>query len=111
MIEILLLVALTRKIGRICEEKGRKAGGFKALTVLLWIGGEIFGAVIGVILLGAEDLGIYLFALIGAAVGAGISVLIANNLTPVQTESSSFSSSEDFSMNTPDEEFKQKNSW
>ncbi len=110
MIEILLLVALTKKIGRICEEKGRRTVGFKALTVLLWIGGEIFGAVIAAIS-GVEELGIYLFALIGAAVGAGLSVLIAINLKPVQADEFQSSSSEDFATNTPDEEFKQKNSW
>jgi MFS-type transporter involved in bile tolerance (Atg22 family) len=110
MIEILLLVALTRKIGRICEEKGRRAGGFKALTVVLWFGGEIVGAVIAAAS-GVEDLGVYLFALIGAAVGAGISVLIANNLTPVETDKFPSSSSEDFAVNAPDEEFNKKNGW
>lgn len=110
MIEILLLVALTRKIGRICEEKGRKAVGFKALTVMLWFGGEIVGAVIGVSS-GVEGLGVYLFALVGAAIGAGISVLIANNLTPVQTDKFPSSSSEDFTANAPDEEFNKKDNW
>jgi len=110
MIEILLLVALTRKIGRICEEKGRKAVGFKVLTALLWFGGEIFGLVIG-ISSGVEGIGVYLFALIGAATGAGISVLIANNLTPVQTDNFQSSSPEDLAINAPDEEFNKKNSW
>jgi len=85
MLEILVLFALTGKIGRICESKGRKSGGFKALTVLLWFGGEIVGAVIGYST-GGEGIGVYLFALIGAAIGAGISVLIAVNLEPVQSK-------------------------
>ena len=110
MIEILLLVALTRRIGRICEEKGRRAGGFKGLTVLLWFGGEIVGAVIAASS-GVEGAGVYLFALIGAAVGAGISVLIANNLTPVQSDKFQSYSSEDFAKNTPDDEFNKKDSW
>ena len=82
MLEILVLIALTNKIGKICEEKGRKAGGFKALAVLLWIGGEIIGGIIGYSADG-EGLGLYLFALIGAAIGAGISLLIANSLEPI----------------------------
>lgn len=110
MLEILLLVALTNRIGRICEEKGRKAGGFKGLTVLLWFGGEIIGAAIG-FSLGVEGAGVYLFALGGAAVGAGISVLIANNLKPAQTDEFQSSSSEDFAIKTPEEEFNKKNSW
>jgi len=110
MIEILLLVALTRKIGRICEEKGRRTGGFKALTVMLWIGGEIFGAVVAVSA-GIEELGVYLFALIGAAVGAGIAVLIAKNLAPLHADNFQSSSAEDFAINAPDEEFNKKDSW
>ena len=110
MIEILLLVALANKIGKICEGKGRKAGGFKGLTVALWFGGEIIGGVIG-LSSGVEGAGVYLFALIGAAVGAVISVLIAVNLKPAQTENFQSSPSEDFAVNTPDEEFKQKDSW
>ena len=110
MIEILLLVALARKIGKICEEKGRKAGGFKALTVALWFGGEIFGAVIAVAS-GVEELAVYLFALIGAAVGAGISVLIAVNLKPAQADSFQSSPTEDFAVKSSDEEFNKKDSW
>lgn len=110
MIEILLLVALANKIGRICEGKGRKAGGFKGLTVLLWFGGEIVGAVIG-FSLGVEGAGVYIFALGGAAVGAVISVLIANNLTPAQADNFQSTPSEDFAVNAPDEEFNKKNSW
>jgi hypothetical protein len=110
MIEILLLVALTNKIGKICEEKGRKAVGFKGLTVALWFGGEIVGAVIG-LSSGVEGGGVYIFALIGAAVGAVISVLIAVNLKPVQTDNFQSSPTEDFAVNTPDEEFNKKDSW
>ena len=83
MIEILALIFLTRKIGAICEEKGRKTGWYKALTVLLWFGFEAAGVVIGIVAFGAEGGVIYLYALIGAAVGTGIAFLIVKNLKPV----------------------------
>jgi hypothetical protein len=84
MLEILLLIFLTRKIGAICEEKGRKAGGYKALTVVLWFGGEIAGAIIGVVATSGDGGAlVYLLALFGAAVGAAISFAIVNSLTPI----------------------------
>jgi membrane protein DedA with SNARE-associated domain len=84
MLEILALVYLTRKIGRMVEEKGRKGGWYKALTVFLWIGGEIVGAVLGAILAGGEEsILLYLFALMGAAAGAGTAYLIAASLSPL----------------------------
>ncbi len=89
MLEIMLLIFLTRKVGGIIEGKGRKAGWFKAMTVGLWIGGEIGGAIIGGIVVaisGAGQFLIYVAALLGAAAGAGIAYLIANNVTPVQAQ-------------------------
>jgi hypothetical protein len=84
MLEILALVFLTRKNGSIAEKKGHKPGRYKWLTVLLWFGGEIVGAIGGAVLASAnEDLGglVYLLALIGAVVGAGLSRLIVNRLS------------------------------
>jgi hypothetical protein len=85
MLEILLLFFLTRKIGEICREKGRKAIGYKILTVVLWFGGEIAGAIIGVLATSGEGGAlVYVLALFGAAVGAAISFAIANSLTPLE---------------------------
>jgi len=85
MLEILLLIFLTRKIGEICREKGRKATGYKILTVVMWFGGEIAGAITGVFVTGGEGgVLVYVLALFGAAVGAAISFAIANSLTPIQ---------------------------
>ena len=83
MLEILALVYLTRRIGDIAREKGRKAGWFKFMTVVLWIGCEIGGAVAGGIaaaLLDWPEAVTYLFALVGAVVGAGLSFLIVKTL-------------------------------
>ncbi len=79
MLEIILLVVLARKIGDICESKGRKATGYKILLVVLWIGGEFFGALIGALIAGGEGIAVYVFALLGAAIGAGIAFLLAKN--------------------------------
>jgi hypothetical protein len=86
MIEILVIWVLAKRIGNIVEEKGRKSGWHKVLAVVLWFGGEIIGAIIGAIVVGADESAqclVYLFALLGAAAGAGIAFLIANNLSPV----------------------------
>ena len=79
MLEILFLIFLTKKIWKIVEEKGRKPGGYKAMLVAFWFGGEILGLIIGMSALG-EGIGMYLIALIGAGIGAGVSFAIANNL-------------------------------
>jgi hypothetical protein len=86
MIEILVIWFLASKIGKIAKQKGHKSGGYIALTVVLWIVGELVGAVVGALALviaGAESSQclIYLFALAGAGCGAGIAYLIANNLS------------------------------
>ena len=84
MLEIIILIFLTRHVGEIVRSKGRKAGWFQLLTVVLWIGGEIIGGIIGAIVGALSDSGMlfaYLFALFGAAAGAGISILIARSLS------------------------------
>lgn len=83
MLEIIILIFLTRKVGEIVRSKGHKAGWFQFLAVVLWIGGEVIGAVIGGIVGALSNTGMglaYLFALLGAAAGAGISILIARSL-------------------------------
>ena len=87
MLEIILLIYLTRHIGEIIEEKGRKSGWYKVLTVVLWIGGEVFGAIVGAVvseLSGTGTFLVYIFALVGAAIGAGLAFMIAKSLSPIQ---------------------------
>ena len=84
MLEIFLLIALTKRIGKILEEKGRKSGWFKFLTVVLWFGGEFIGGITGAIIAeisGVNELIIYLVALLGAAVGAGVAFIIAKSVS------------------------------
>jgi hypothetical protein len=80
MIEILLIRALVKAIGRLLRDKGRSPGLFQFLAVVLWIGGEVTGGVVGVVLeLGN---GAYVLALLGAASGAGLSWVIAKAAKP-----------------------------
>ena len=83
MLEIIALIYLTRRVGEIAREKGRKAGWFKLMTVVLWFGCEIGGAVVGGIvtaIAGWPEAVIYVLALVGAAAGAGLSFLIVKAL-------------------------------
>ena len=69
MLEILLLVYLTRKLKAIALAKHRSAS-WAALAVLGWAGGEIGGFLLGA---GSDDpFAAYAFALLGAVVGAFI---------------------------------------
>ena len=84
MLEIIILIFLARKVGEIVRSKGRKAGWFQFLAVVLWIGGELVGGVIGGSVGALTDTGMalaYVCALLGAAAGAGISILIARSVS------------------------------
>jgi hypothetical protein len=86
MIEIIVLIWLGRDIGRIAESKGRSKAGYIVMMVVLWFTGEALGAMVGAIfapksLIYADfNLGGYLCALAGAAVGGVTSYLIVKNL-------------------------------
>ncbi len=80
MLEIIALIVLAKRIGSILREKGRKAGWYQFLLVVLWGGGQFVGFIAGIVLTDAEDgLVLYLFAIIGAALGATIAFYIANS--------------------------------
>ena len=81
MLEIFLLVYLCKKIRATLEAKGRSAGWFQFLLVVLWFGGEFGGAVVGIMLDGSGGAA-YFCALIGAVVGACAGVAIANGAAP-----------------------------
>ena len=98
MLEVIIVYMLAKNIGNKVEAKGRKRFSYQLLLVALWIGGEITGGVIGIILQAAmaggvapeEDAGFpwmgYLCALAGAALGAVIAFAIASNASPVQND-------------------------
>ena len=82
MLEILFLVYLCRQLGQTLRAKGRSAGWYQFLLVVLWFGGELFGGIVS-LLLGIDGLGMYLGALLGAAGGAAIAFVIAHSLGAV----------------------------
>lgn len=93
MLEILLVYGLCKWMGSLLRDKGRNPLVFQIFVVLGWIGGEFGGAFIGAIIHflqnpNAQELGleVYLFALVGAAVGAGIPFFIAFLLPSVKEE-------------------------
>lgn len=83
MLEILALIAMGKRIGSKMRDKGRSAGWHQFLLVVLWFGGELVGAVFGVLAThGRGGVEVYVFALIGAAIGAGVTFLIVNSAAP-----------------------------
>lgn len=84
MLEIILLFFLTRKVGDICESKGRSGLPFKIMLVVFWLGGEIFGLILGAVISQGTGALMYVFALAGAAIGAGITFVIVKSLSPVE---------------------------
>lgn len=70
MIEILVLIFLTRKIGNIAVRKGLPPGRWKLYTVLAWFGAEILGMFLGYALFGPQNIvALLLFALFCAGGG------------------------------------------
>lgn len=70
MLEIIALIFLTKKIGALAEQKGLKPGTWKLYTVLCWFGCEILGAIIGIALLGQENMILGVLIGLGCAVGS-----------------------------------------
>ncbi len=67
MVEIIALIFLTRRIGRMAIRKGLKPLTWKAYTILSWLLCEITGIVIAICLFGQNDLfGIVSIALVCA---------------------------------------------
>lgn len=56
MLEIILLIFLTKAIGKLAESKGVKPSTWKIYTVFGWIISEIFGIIVGVLIFGQDNL-------------------------------------------------------
>ena len=77
MLEIISLIYMSGRIGKIVEAKGRKSGWYKVMLIVFWLGGEGLGAVLAYNLATGDDSPVsscmaYLIGLFGAAIGAGI---------------------------------------
>jgi hypothetical protein len=84
MLEIILIIFLSRKIGVKAEEKGYPKGKYIFMFVAFWILGEFTVAFIAATIIGRVDLILYLFALLGAAIGALSAFAVVNNLAPIR---------------------------
>lgn len=81
MLEIAAIILLVIRNKKNAIARGRKPGAFIALTIILWFGFEIIGAVIGVL----AGLDILIAALLGlgtAAIGGLISYLVTKSCKP-----------------------------
>lgn len=85
MLEIVAIYFFARRIGEIVELKGYRSGWYKVFAALSWLGGEITGAILAAFVVLDSQCVVYLFAIAGAAVGAGIYWLIISNLGPKPT--------------------------
>ena len=56
MLEIIILIFLTKEIGKLAHHKGLKPGTWKIYTVAGWILSEIIGIVIGAMTFGKDNL-------------------------------------------------------
>jgi len=81
MLEIIAIFSLGKSIKVTVEEKGLKPLKYILLLIAMWIGFEILGGILGALLFG-NGLGIYIFALLGAAFGGYLSYNIAKNANP-----------------------------
>ena len=82
MLEIFAIISLCRVNKNNAIKKGRRPGGFIALTIILWVVFELIGMVIGLFVFGTESsyLAALLIALPCAAFGGLISFLIPETM-------------------------------
>lgn len=65
MLEIIILIFLTKEIGRLANSKGLKPGTWKIYTIAGWVTSEIIGVIIGVMIFGTDNL--FSVAMVGLA--------------------------------------------
>lgn len=84
MIEIIVLIYLTQKIGNKAVLKGLKVGWWKFYTVMAWIGAELLGTIIAVILFGPTNMfSIYSIAIVSAFGGYLLVNYLVDKAPPV----------------------------
>jgi hypothetical protein len=88
MIEIIIIIALCRRIAEAARKKGRGPAGYRMMLVFFWFGGEIIGAMLTAVLLALGDhelddniLIVYAGGFAGAALGALLAFKIVSDLT------------------------------
>ena len=56
MLEIIALIILSRKNGKLAVQKGLKSGTWILYSVLCWIAFEVVGVIVGIISFGQENI-------------------------------------------------------
>ena len=78
--DVFILITLINSVRRITSEKGRRPGGYIAMTVILWVVPEIIGLIIG---FGSYmGLASYVLGFLFAGTGGAVAYLIVRNLKP-----------------------------
>ncbi len=72
MLELIVVFFLAKHIGQIVEQKGHAPGKWKAYVWGAWFASEIGIMIVGMSLLGLQNLTVYVAALIAAFVGYSI---------------------------------------
>lgn len=92
MLEVIFVVFLCRSLGNRLRAKGRKPFWMQVMLVVFWIGGEFTGGFVAGVWHAVRNgpeapmgIGIYAIAMVGAALGAGVTFLVASLLPPVET--------------------------
>ncbi|MDA3821952.1 MAG: hypothetical protein PF450_04975 [Bacteroidales bacterium] len=80
MLEILIIIFIAKKIGKIAERRGHKKGPNIAFFIVMWLAGEFLGAAIGIFLFKGNLIPAYFMALIGAALGTVFAFNIVQKL-------------------------------
>jgi hypothetical protein len=80
MLEILLLIFLSKKIGTMAETKGHSKVTYRVLTFVSWFFFEFVGAIIGLLIFGNNGYEFYLIGLLCAVGGYGLMYVIVNAL-------------------------------
>jgi len=80
MLEIILIIFLAKRIGKIAQKKGRDEVGYQVLFIVLWIVFEI-GFACFALINDADILMCVIFGLIGAGMSCAVSFLFVDSLS------------------------------
>lgn len=94
MLEIIALLTLGKAIAAMATRRGRSAALFVVMLLVLWLGGEFAGAILGALAVAAGGHSmddhmfmVYLGCLVGAAAGAVTAFTVAYNIPPAEGRS------------------------
>jgi membrane protein DedA with SNARE-associated domain len=89
MLEIWIIIAVSRNIAAMMRQKGRSAAGYVTIFVFLWIIGEVGGLILGVMMAeqnADNEWMIWVFAIVGAAGGGTLGYVIAASMPAAEVE-------------------------